>query len=508
MVAFLQCGISNIMSIALIYPHQLFKNHPAVTKGREVLLIEDPLFFGNDPHWPTAMHAQKLLLHRASMKAYEDELTAAGYRVRYIEVPAGASQDSTDLLHQVSPAAPREIHLADPADGILLKRIYRYAHSSGAQVIVHPSPNFLSPPDFLTTHLASKKKPFMAKFYETQRKRMQLLVDKDGAPTGGKWSFDTENRAKLPKNHVPPREPRTRGNAYTEEATRYVSGKFPNQLGSVAAFRWPVTRADAEVWLDEFIDERFERFGLYEDAISTDHATIYHGAITPALNIGLLDPQDIIDRVVAKAATADIPLNSLEGFIRQVIGWREFMYGLYQHRGTVIRSGNFWNFERPLPQSFYDGTTGIPPVDRVIRQLLDDGWCHHIERLMVLGNFMLLCRIRPDDVYRWFMELFVDSYDWVMVPNVYGMSQFADGGTFTTKPYFSGSNYVLKMSDEKKGPWCEVWDGLFWTFIADHQPFFLKNPRLSMMARSWEKMSEIKKDVHRQTADGFLTDLK
>jgi deoxyribodipyrimidine photolyase-related protein len=165
----------------------------------------------------------------------------------------------------------------------------------------------------------------------------------------------------------------------------------------------------------------------------------------------------VIDRVMARAGR--IPMNSLEGFIRQVIGWREFMHGIYQHRGVEIRNGNFWGFDRPLPSSFYDGTTGIPPVDRVIRQLLDDGYCHHIERLMVLGNFMLLCRIKPDDVYRWFMEMFVDSYDWVMVPNVYGMSQFADGGTFTTKPYISGSNYILKMSDEPKGEWCQIWDG-------------------------------------------------
>jgi deoxyribodipyrimidine photolyase-related protein len=197
-------------------------------------------------------------------------------------------------------------------------------------------------------------------------------------------------------------------------------------------------------------------------------------------------------------------MNSLEGFVRQVIGWREFVHGIYHHRGTEIRNGNFWNFDRPLPRSFYDATTGIPPVDRVIRQLLDDGYCHHIERLMVLGNFMLLCRIHPDDVYRWFMEMFVDSYDWVMVPNVYGMSQFADGGTFTTKPYLSGSNYILKMSDEPKGPWCQIWDGLFWTFIGDHTPFFLKNPRLSMMARSWEKMTPEKQQAHRNAADEFL----
>ena len=486
----------------LIYPHQLFRNHPAVAKGRSIWLIEDPLFFGNDPHWPATMHQQKLLLHRASMKAYSAELTVAGHIVHYVEVPDESSLDSAGLLEREMPASLESIHLADPADDILMKRVKRFALAQSIRIAVHPSPNFLTPPEFLETHLASKKKPFMAKFYEHQRKRMNVLMETESTPIGGKWSFDTENRSKLPKHHVPPREPLAKGNAFTREAAEYVTRRFPDNPGSLKHFRWPVTRADAGLWLDQFIDERFENFGLYEDAISTEHATLHHSAITPALNIGLLDPQDVVDRIMARSG--NIPLNSLEGFIRQVIGWREFMHGIYQHRGTEIRNGNFWNFDRPLPRAFYDATTGIPPVDRVIRQLLADGYCHHIERLMVLGNFMLLCRIRPDDVYRWFMEMFVDSYDWVMVPNVYGMSQFADGGTFTTKPYLSGSNYILKMSDEPKGPWCEIWDGLFWTFIGDYQPFFLKNPRLSMMARSWEKMSPEKQDSHRKAAARFL----
>lgn len=479
--------------ITLIYPHQLFARHPAIKKGRAIWLIEDPLFFGNDPYWPAAMHKQKLILHRASMKAYAAELEAAGHKLRYVEF-----SDASTLPEQA-----REFHLADPADDVLMRRLKRFAVKHEVKLVVHPSPNFLCPASFLETHVAGKKKPFMAKFYEAQRKRMNLLIEEDGTPTGGKWSFDTENRARLPKNHVPPMEPRVSGNTFTQEAADYVSRHFPGNPGSLKHFRWPVTRKDAEAWLDRFIDERLEHFGLYEDAISTEHAYIYHSAITPMLNIGLLDPRDVIDCVMAR----DVPMNSKEGFIRQVIGWREFMHGMYRHRGTEIRNGNFWRFTRPLPRSFYDGTTGIPPVDRVIRQLLDDGYCHHIERLMVIGNFMLLCRIKPDDVYRWFMEMFVDSYDWVMVPNVYGMSQFADGGTFTTKPYLSGSNYILKMSDERKGPWCEIWDGLFWTFIADRLPFFLRNPRLSMMARSWEKLSPDKQAAHRKAADGFLSGL-
>jgi deoxyribodipyrimidine photolyase-related protein len=476
------------MEVTLIYPHQLFAQHPAIAKGRSIHLIEEPLFFGTDVRWPAMMHRQKLMLHRASMKAYEAELKAQGHRVSYVEF-----SDSLKF-----PKGTTQLHLVDPVDDVLMKRIRKL----GPELVIHESPNFLTPRGFLETQIGSKKKPFMAKFYEAQRKRMNLLLERDGSPVGGKWSFDTENRAKLPKRYVPPMEPVCPGNAFTREAAAYVEKQFPGNPGSTRNFRWPVTRADAEVWLDRFIEERMEHFGIYEDAISTEFAYLHHSAITPALNIGLLDPQDVIDRVMAKRKK--IPMNSLEGFIRQVIGWREFMRGIYQFRGVEIRTRNFWNFDRPLPASFYDGTTGIPPVDRVIRQLLTDGYCHHIERLMVLGNFMLLCRFRPDDVYRWFMEMFVDSYDWVMVPNVYGMSQFADGGTFTTKPYLSGSNYILKMSDESKGPWCEVWDGLFWTFIGDHAEFFLRNPRLSMMVRTWEKMPDAKKNAHRKAAEGFL----
>ena len=348
----------------------------------------------------------------------------------------------------------------------------------------------------------------MATFYQAQRRRMGILLEDDGTPAGGKWSFDAENRAKLPRGYQPPPEPRAPRNAFVEEAVAYVQRHFPENPGSLEDFRWPVTRADAVRWLDDFLEHRFGRFGDYEDAISVRHAFIHHSALTPALNIGLLEPAEVVRRALSFAARSGrVPLNSLEGFIRQVIGWREFMAGIYHHRGVGIRNANFWGHEQPMPAAFYHARTGIPPVDRVIRQVLREGWCHHIERLMVLGNFMLLCRIRPDEVYRWFMELFVDANDWVMVPNVYGMSQFADGGTFTTKPYISGSNYVLKMSDEPKGDWCAVWDGLFWSFIADHLDFFQRNPRLSMIARSWLKMPAQKQDAHRKAAEDYLQKL-
>lgn len=497
------------MEIALVYPHQLFLPHPALGAGRVVWLVEEPLLFGNDPHWPLAVHRQKLVLHRASMSAYAEELEAAGHEVQRIDLPRGATTDSAALLEKALPKKLRTLHLADPVDDVLSRRLHRFAEARGIGLVIHETPNFLSPAGFLSEHLASSRKPFMARFYQAQRIRMGVLLEDDGSPTGGRWSFDEENRRKLPKKHPVPAEPRAPFNAHVKEAIAWVERHFPDNPGTTAGFRWPVTRADADAWLETFLHGRFADFGAYEDAISTQHPFLHHGVLTPTLNIGLLDPAKIVDLALSYAARSGrVPLNSLEGFIRQVIGWREFMHGLYVHRGVPMRNANFWKFRRRLPSSFYDGTTGIPPVDRVIRQVLAEGWCHHIERLMVLGNFFLLCRIHPDDVCRWFMELFVDAYDWVMVPNVYGMSQFSDGGSFTTKPYLSGSNYIRKMSDEPAGDWCAIWDGLFWSFIADHDEFFSGQPRLSMMSRTWHKLGAAKQEQHRKTAETFLRSLK
>jgi len=230
-------------------------------------------------------------------------------------------------------------------------------------------------------------------------------------------------------------------------------------------------------------------------------------AYFPLLNTGLITPQYIIKHTLSFTDIHDIPINSTEGFIRQIIGWREFVRAVYQIKGTEERTRNFWGFTRKIPESFWKGTTGIEPLDITIKKVLETGYCHHIERLMVLGNFMLLCEFDPDEVYRWFMALFIDAYDWVMVPNIYGMSQFADVGLMSTKPYISGSNYLIKMSDFKKGNWQETWDALFWRFMQVHRDFFLQNPRLGMLVRSFDNMPEDKQRALLMKADKYLSQL-
>jgi deoxyribodipyrimidine photolyase-related protein len=209
--------------------------------------------------------------------------------------------------------------------------------------------------------------------------------------------------------------------------------------------------------------------------------------------LGLLNPDEVVQQALVIAKKLKTPIHSLEGFIRQIIGWREFLYGIDSIYGEKQKEMNFFNHQGQLAKSWYEGTTGIPPLDDAIKKVQKMAYLHHIERLMIVSNLMLLAEVHPQEVYRWFMEMHLDSYEWVMGPNVYGMGQMSDGGIFATKPYISGSNYILKMSDYSKGDWCEIWDGLYWSFIEKHKAFFLKNPRLSMMVKLLEKMPEARK---------------
>ena len=297
--------------------------------------------------------------------------------------------------------------------------------------------------------------------------------------------------------------------SYVEEAYLYIKNNFENNYGSLnQKINYPTDFETAKNWLNDFLKNRFFEFGDYEDAIVQEELILNHSLLSPLINSGLLTPSYVVNQLNDYATKKNIPINSYEGIIRQIIGWREFIRGVYVSKGSIERTKNYWGFTKKMPDSFYTASTGIKPVDDSINKVNDNAYLHHIERLMVIGNFMFLCEINPDDVYKWFMELFIDSYDWVMVPNVYGMSQFADGGLMSTKPYISSSNYIMKMSDYKKGEWQKIWDGLYWRFIHKNQSFFTSNPRLSMMVRTLNKMSTDKLNYHLEVSETFLSQLK
>lgn len=488
------------MQAALVYPHQLFQENRSLRGVSRIYLVEEPLLFTQ-----FRFHKQKLVLHRASMKWYADQLESAGKKVIYIEA---SSLDKTgDVAAILRKDGVSEVRFVNPVDDWLGRRLVDALDNAGISVERFESPMFINTSDELRDYFVGRKSFSMARFYQRERERRGILMD-GTSPVGGKFSFDTENRKKLPKNIDLPELSRPKSNRFVSEAIEYVEKHFGENYGDAKDFAYPVTFDDAEKWLDVFLKERLELFGDYEDAISKYADFVFHSVLTPMLNIGLLTPQQVVDTTLKFAEKNKTPLNSLEGFIRQVMGWREFMRGIYIAIGRKQRTANFWKHTRKLPESFWNATTGIDPVDDVIRKVLRNAYSHHIERLMIIGNFMMLTEIDPDDTYRWFMEMYIDAYDWVMVPNVYGMSMQSDGGSIVTKPYISGSNYIRKMSDYPAGEWCDIWDALYWRFIAKHEKFFRSNHRLSMMPTMLAKMDAEKRERHINTAENYLATMK
>lgn len=409
-------------AITLIFPHQLFIDHPAILSGRSIVLIEELLFFNQ-----YNFIKQKLVLHRASMKFYQSFLATQNHTVDYIEA-ISEKCDIRNLLPILAASGITEVHYAQVSDDWLERRICTAADKAGMKVVKYESPNFLNKLSDVNDYFNEKKRYFMTDFYKWQRKVRGILLTGKDQPVGGKWSFDEENRQKIPKGTSIPRVSFPEENRFITEAREYVEKNYSTNYGSTSVEAvnsigfFPVTFKDAEQWLEQFLAERFVYFGVYEDAMISKENFLFHGTLTPMLNIGLLSPQQIIDQALATAEKHPIPVNSLEGFIRQIMGWREYIHIVYMREGSKQRTKNYWGFTRKIPASFWKGTTGIAPVDTVIQKVLNVGYCHHIERLMVMGNFMLLCEFDPDEVYKWFMEMFVDAYDWVMVPNTYGMT--------------------------------------------------------------------------------------
>lgn len=508
--------------LRLVLPHQLFEQHLDAVGDTVFVLIEHDLLFRQ-----YRFHSHKLVLHRASMTRFARRLRERGYEVEVLQ--SDAARTSRDQLAEfVRRRGPAEVTWFDVVDDWLEQDLFAGLADGGYRM--RPG-DLLETPNFLTDRgqiddWFSHNGARMQDFYVWQRRRLDILVE-DGKPVGGKWSFDTDNRKKLPRGYTPSTVGRfahhpvlqregtfdldallddadeIEASDEVERAIAWVSAEFPDAPGDPHVFAWPTSGEEAWAHLQEFVRERLHDFGPYEDAISTAHPFINHGLLTGALNIGLLDPRDVVQAVL-DGADGDTPLASLEGFVRQVIGWREYMRATYRTRGRQMRTANRLDHQNALGAGWWDATTGLAPVDLVISRVLDTGYAHHIERLMVLGNAMSLLRIHPDAVYEWFMEMFIDAYDWVMVPNVYAMSQFASGDEITTKPYVSGSNYLRKMSDLPAGEWMPDWDGLYWTFIEDHRAVFAANPRTRMVTSLLDNMDPDTREAHRRRAETLL----
>ena len=503
--------------LLVILGNQLFPlSHVRQVGVQRVFMAEDAGLCTYIKH-----HKLKLVLFLAAMRSYADDLRDAGFDVHYAQLddqPKGFKAPSyeqklanyLDDHKSIDTLVHYEIE-----DKFFEHRLATFAGKHGLDRDELTSPMFLTTrqqfAEYLDDATSGGGKPFMARFYQKQRMRLDILVDSNGKPSGGKWSYDADNRKKLPKKVTIPKTTYANPTDHVKDVVALVNDRFadhPGSLDDLDNIWFPTTRRQALAWLRDFLSDRFEQFGDYEDALSSRGDWLFHSVLTPTLNLGLITPEEIIERAIEHAEQHDTPLNSLEGFVRQIIGWREFIRGIYQNYSDIAESENSFNHHRMMKPCWFTGDTGMPPLDDAIQKALRLGWTHHIERLMVLANFMNLCEVQPKQAHDWFMQMFVDSSDWVMGPNVYGMGLRSDGGVFSTKPYVCGSNYLLKMSDQySKGDWCEVADGLYWRFIDKERAFFESNPRMAVMTKSLDKMDAERKHRIFTKAGKFIADV-
>jgi deoxyribodipyrimidine photolyase-related protein len=451
-------------------------------------------------------HKQKILLFLSSMRSYADELYKNKYNLKYYKIED--KEFNEDYIIKVkkiiSSNKITEVSSFEIEDKLFEKKIQDFVKKEKIIWNIISTPMFLNSRPEFNDYLKKSKKPFMANFYKEVRRKSGILMGADQNPIGGKWSFDEDNRNKMPKDIVVPKFPNISETPHTKKLKPIIERVFKNHPGSTNNFWFATSYNEVIKLTDFFIKNKLNLFGDYEDAVDQSNNILFHSSLSPYINLGLITPELLIKKVLEFHKKEKIRLNSLEGYIRQVIGWREFMRGIYQNFSEEMEKKNFFNHKRKMKKSWYEGTTGLPPLDHAIQNAKNYGWSHHIERLMILSNIMNLCEIKPVVVYKWFMEMFVDSSEWVMVPNVYGMGLFSDGGIFATKPYICGSSYFMKMMDFKKGDWCNTMDGLYWRFIDKNRSFFLKNPRLSMMVRVFDKMKLDRKKMILAEAEKFI----
>ena len=451
-------------------------------------------------------HKQKIIFFLSSMRSYCDEIKKTGFNVIYhdLEDKKFKKNYTEKLKDTFNKKKIKEVSLFEIEDKPFEKQILSFLKKEKIKINIIQTPMFLSQRSDFSKYLSKTKKPFMANFYKDQRVRFNLLLNADKSPKGGKWSFDADNRKKLPKDIKLPDQPKFKETEHTKKLKKIIQKEFSKHPGDADQFWIGTTRKDAKLTLENFLKNKLKLFGDYEDAVDQRDNILFHSALSPFINNGLITPKEIL--IEFKKYEKKVSLNSYEGYLRQLIGWREFMRGIYQNYDEKMQVSNFFNHKNKMKKSWYEGTTGLPPLDYAIKNAKDYAWSHHIERLMILANIMNLCEIHPKTTYSWFMEMFMDSSEWVMSPNVYGMGLFSDGGIFATKPYICGSAYFLKMMDFKKGDWCNIMDGLYWRFIEKNKKFFNKNPRLSMMVRILEKMKPDRKKLIFSAANNFIKD--
>jgi deoxyribodipyrimidine photolyase-related protein len=438
-------------------------------------------------------HKQKLVLVFAAMRHFAAELRAAGFAVTYLR--SASFGDGVEKYLQQYPGAT--LTLMEPSDYGYSTMMQDAAERAGGALQLVPNALWITSQDDFERWASGKRTLRMEHFYRWQRRRTGWLMDGD-RPLGGRWNFDRENRRMLPPGTPVPPPLRFAPDALTRKVIAEVARDFPDHFGSLERFAWPVTRRQALAALDDFCAHRLANFGPYEDAMVEREPVLFHSLLSAPLNLGLLHPREVCEATLSYQGR--VPLASLEGFIRQVLGWREFMFHSYRRLMPSLREANTLGHTLPLPWFYWSGETTMHCLRSVVRQLQATGHTHHIQRLMVLGNFALLAGVNPQELNAWFLATYVDALDWVVTSNVIGMSQYAEGGSFTSKPYAASARYLHAMGDYCQrccydplaitGDDACPFNSLYWDFIARHHERFATHPRMSLPVRQWQRRSE------------------
>ncbi len=464
-------------------------------------------------------HKKKIAFLFSAMRHFAKHLQEQGWQVRYVHYdnPDNAGSLFGEVKRALTDSDLEQVHLTEPGEYRVLEDMRSWQGKLQVNVTIHEDDRFLSSLSFFRQWAKGRKQLRMEYFYREMRKATLHLMD-DDEPVGGKWNYDADNRQALPDSVRIPNPTRFVPDTITQEVIELVADTFSDHFGSLDDFHFAVTREQALTVLDEFVEQRLENFGDYQDAMAQDKPWLFHSHISFYINCGLLLPSEVLKKAEQAYYDKKAPLNAVEGFIRQVLGWREYVRGLYWFLMPEYKEKNYLGATRPLPEFFWSADTNMNCLQQCIEQTRDNAYAHHIQRLMVLGNFLLLSGVHPDDVNQWYLIVYADAYEWVEMPNVTGMILFADGGKLASKPYAASGSYINKMSNycqhchynvkEKNGAQACPFNYLYWDFLARNQEKLGNNPRLAMPYRTFAKMSDDKKRMISRDAQAFFDALE
>jgi deoxyribodipyrimidine photolyase-related protein len=483
-------------------------------RAREVILMTEVA----DETTYVRHHRKKIVFVLAAMRAFADELRRAGWTVDYVALddPANTGSLTGELARAIHRHRPARVVATEASEWRVLAMQQDWGGAFGIPADVRPDTRFLCPkPDF-AAWAAGRRQMRMEYFYREMRRRTGLLMDGD-RPVGGQWNFDHDNRKPARADLFLPRPVRVAPDATTRAVIDLVARRFPDHFGDPEPFWFPVTRADAERAVVHFLRECLPSFGDFQDAMLAGEKFLYHSLLSPLINVGLVDPLDLCRRVEAEYRAGRAPLNAAEGFIRQIIGWREYVRGLYWLGMPGYTQRNALNATRPLPALYWTADTDMACMKACIGQTREEAYAHHIQRLMVTGNFALLAGVDPHEVHEWYLAVYMDAFEWVEAPNTIGMSQFADDGWLASKPYAASGAYIDRMSDycgtcryrvkQRTGAGACPFNALYWDFLARHRARFEGNPRMTAMYRTFDRFDPGEQAAIRDQASRFLVHL-